>query len=199
MKRSSRATQPLFVIEAKRDSASLRASHLKQAIRYGKVLSCLLVVATNGEDFELHNVATGKRLKVNGFIIGKVPLYSRIDAVLKQLKDNPLQDNIDLAADDSLPYRPGLNLPQLQALIRRCHNTIRNVEKDEENVFSDVSKLLFLKLLKENQDRGELGFDLPYTYRFHELAKRGASPDQVKDAVLSMMRRWSAHRVTVMS
>ena len=187
VKRSHRATQPLFVIEAKRDSAKLNASHRKQAIDYGKVLKCSLVVVTNGEDFELHNATTGKRLKVNGSIIGKVPLYSRTDAVLRQLRDNPFLDNIDLTADNSLPYRPGLNLPQLQALIRRCHNTIRNVEKDEENVFSDVSKLLFLKLLEEKQDRGELGFDLPYTYRFHELAKRGTSPDQVRDAVMSMM------------
>ena len=135
VKRSNRAIQPLFVIEAKRDSAKLNASHRKQAIDYGKVLKCSLVVVTNGEDFELHNVTTGKRLKVNGSIIGKVPLYCRTDAVLRQLKDNPFLDNIDLTADNSLPYRPGLNLPQLQALIRRCHNTIRNVEKDEENVF----------------------------------------------------------------
>ncbi len=50
-----------------------------------------------------------------------------------------------------------------------------------------MSKLLFLKLLEEKQDRDELGFVLPYTYRFHELAQRGTSPDQVKDAALSMM------------
>ena len=189
VKRSPRATKPLFVIEAKRDSAKLNASHRKQAIRYGKALECPLVVVTNGEDFELHNVATSKRLKINGSIIGKVPLYSRIDAVLRQFRENRLLDNIDLATDNSIPYRPGLNLPQLQALIRRCHNTIRNVEKDEENVFSDVSKLLFLKLLEEKQDRSELGFTLPYSYRFHELAQRRDAPDQVKDAVLSMMRQ----------
>ena len=138
---------------------------------------------------ELYNVATDKRLKINGSVIGKVPPYSRIDAVLGQFRDNRYIDNIDLVTDNSLPFRPGLNLPQLQALIRRCHNTIRNVEKDEENVFSDVSKLLFLKLLEEKQDRSELGFTLPYTYRFHELAERRTAPDQVKDAILSMMRQ----------
>ena len=77
----------------------------------------------------------------------------------------------------------------MQALIRRCHNTIRNVEKDEENTFSDVSKLLFLKLLEEKHDRNALGFDLPYSYRFHELAQLRDKPDQVRDAVLSMMRQ----------
>ena len=82
-----------------------------------------------------------------------------------------------------------MNLPQLQALIRRCHNAIRNVEKDEKNAFSDVSKLLFLKLLEEKHDRNELENSLPYSYRFHELAQRADAPDQVKDAVLSMMRQ----------
>ena len=95
VKRSPRATRPLFVIEAKRDSAKLNASHRKQAISYGRVLNCSFVVVTNGEDFELLNTATGKRLKVNGSIIGKVPPYSRIDAVLRQLRDNRFLDNID--------------------------------------------------------------------------------------------------------
>ena len=114
---------------------------------------------------------------------------SHLGIGLAQFKGNPFLDNVDLNADNSLPYRPGLNLPQLQALIRRCHNTIRNVEKDEENTFSDVSKLLFLKLLEEKHDRSALGFDLPYSYRFYELAQLRDKPDQVKDAVLSMMRQ----------
>ena len=177
------------MIEAKRDSAKLNATHRNQALDYGTVLNRPFVVVTNGDDFELHNVITRKRLKINGSLIGKVPLYNRLDTVLRQFKENSYLDNIDLATDQSLPYRPGLNLPQLQALIRRCHRAIRNVEKDEENVFSDVSKLMFLKLLEEKQDLGELNFDLPYTYRFHELAQRGTSPDQVKDAILSMMKQ----------
>ena len=82
VKRSPRAAKPLFVIEAKRDSAKLNASHRKQAIGYGKSLECPFVVVTNGEDIELHNVTTRKRLKVNGSIIGKVPQYSRIETVL---------------------------------------------------------------------------------------------------------------------
>ena len=187
IKRSAGATRALFLIEAKRDSAKLNAAHRKQALDYGSALRTPFVVVTNGEEFELLNVTTKRKLKVNGSVIGKVPHYDRLDGVLAQFRANAALDNVDLTADDSLPYRPGLNLPQLHGLIRRCHNTIRNVEKDEENVFADVSKLLFLKLLEEKQDRGELGFILPYTYRFHELAQRRNAPDQVKDAVLSMM------------
>lgn len=189
IKRSARATTALFLIEAKRDSAKLNASHRAQALGYGEVLRVPFVVVTNGTEFELYNVATKRKLKVNGSVIGKVPRYTRLDNVLTQFKALLTLDNLDFGADESLPYRPGLNLPQLLALIRRCHNTIRNVEKDEENVFSDVSKLLFLKLLEEKQDHGELGFGLPYTYRFYELAQRKSEPDQVKDAIMSMMEQ----------
>jgi len=189
IKRSAKATKALYLIEAKRDSAKLNVKHREQALKYGNTIVVPFVVITNGAEFELYNVVTGRKLKVNGSVIGKAPAYHHLDAVLGQFKANPMLDNIDLATDDSLPYRPGLNLPQLQALIRRCHNTIRNVEKDEENVFADVSKLLFLKLLEEKQDRGELKFVLPYTYRFHELAVKNKVPDQVKDAILSMMEQ----------
>jgi len=189
IKRSARATTALFLLEAKRDSAKLNASHRTQALAYGEVLRVPFVVVTNGTEFELYNVTTKGKLKVNGSVIGKVPRYTRLDHVLTQFRASPALDNLDFGADESLPYRPGLNLPQLHALIRRCHNTIRNVEKDEENVFSDVSKLLFLKLLEEKQDHGELGFTLPYTYRFYELAQRKSEPDQVMDAILSMMEQ----------
>ncbi len=186
---SAKATKALYLIEAKRDSARLNVKHREQALKYGNTIGVPFVVITNGLEFELCNVVSGRKLKVNGSVIGKVPAYHRLDAILGQFKTNPMLDNVDLATDDSLPYRPGLNLPQLQSLIRRCHNTIRNVEKDEENVFADVSKLLFLKLLEEKQDRGELKFVLPYTYRFYELALKNKEPDQVKDAILSMMEQ----------
>lgn len=189
IKRSARAASALFLLEAKRDSAKLTADHRNQALAYGKVVRVPFVVVTNGEEVELHNVASGRKIKINGSVIGKVPHYDRLDHVLAQFKVSPTAENIDLGTDESLPFRPGLSLPQLQALIRRCHNKIRNVEKDEENVFADVSKLLFLKLLEEKQDRGELGFALPYTYRFHELALKKSAPDQVKDAITSMMQQ----------
>jgi type I restriction enzyme M protein len=189
VKRTSRATRALFLVEAKRDTARLSASHRQQALRYGTVLEVPFVVTTNGAEFELHNVVTGRKLKVNGSVIGKIPRYTHLDNVLAQFRSNPFLDNITLTDDRSLPYRAGLNLPELNALLRRCHNTIRDVEKDEENIFADLSKLLFLKLLEEKEDRGELNFELPYSYRFHELAQRGKEPDQVKDAILSMMQQ----------
>lgn len=189
VKRSARATKALFLIEAKRDTAKLNASHRQQALEYGAVLKVPFVVTTNGTEFELYSVTTGRKLKVNGSVIGRIPRYTSLEIVLAQFKAVPTLDDITLTNDNSLPYRSGLNLTELNGLIRRCHNTIRDVEKDEENIFADLSKLLFLKLLEEKEDREELGLQLPYSYRFHELGQRRDAPDQVKDAILSMMRQ----------
>jgi type I restriction enzyme M protein len=189
IKRSQRSPKALFLIEAKRDTARLNAKHRDQALEYGRSLKVPFVVTTNGSDVELYNVESGTKLKFNGSVIGKIPHYTNLDKALDQLKANPLTDNITFNSDESLPFRPGLSLPELLALIRRCHNTIRDVEKDEEEIFSDFSKLLFLKLLEEKDDRHELDFKLPYSYRFYELAQRKDEPDQVKDAILSMMSK----------
>jgi type I restriction enzyme M protein len=189
VKRSSRSPRVLFLIEAKRDTARLTPKHRDQAIRYGRALNLPFVVTTNGAEFELYNVVTNKKLKFNGSVIGKIPHYENLDHALTQFRVNPSLDNLLFTGDQSLPYRPGLSLPQLHALIRRCHNIIRDVEKDEEEIFSDFSKLLFLKLLEEKEDREELDFSLPYTYRFYELGQRRQEADQVKDAILSMMQQ----------
>ena len=96
------------------------------------------------------------------------------------------ETDLPLAADTTLPFRPGLPVKQLNTLFARCHNAIRNIEKDEEHAFGDFSKLLFLKLLEEKAESPE--FALPYSYRFHELAERSeAQSDQVKTAVLHML------------
>ena len=82
--------------------------------------------------------------------------------------------------------RSGTN-PVETAQFYKCHSIIRKIEKNEESAFADFSKLLFLKLLEEKNDV-ESDFNIPYSYRFHELAaKTGAEADQVMDSVLSMI------------
>lgn len=57
----------------------------------------------------------------------------------------------------------------------------------EEFAFSDFSKLLFLRLLEEKSDLDET-FELPYSYRFFELAEVPAkNADQVKVAIHAMI------------
>ncbi|WP_222126965.1 N-6 DNA methylase [Curtobacterium pusillum] len=178
---------PQFVLEAKRSGKTLNAKDSKQALDYGKALNVPFVVVTNGQVVRVFNTANGEPLRWNGKLADKVPSRDQLPKVMaalrrkKDLIDVPLGDG-----DASLPFRPSLPLKQLNDLFARCHNKIRNIEKNEEHAFADFSKILFLKLLEEKEDAG--GFSLPYSYRFWELADRPSShADQVKSAILQML------------
>ncbi len=180
-------SKPKFLIEAKRTGKKLTEKDRNQAIEYGKSLSLLFVVVTNGEDIQCFNVSNGSAIRWDGQLQSKIPAKSQLEKVLATLKKDPQAVDIALNKDSSLPFRPALPLKQLNALFQRCHNVIRKIEKNEENAFADFSKILFLKLLEEKSDRAS--FKLPYSYRFHELAQRPkAEVDQVKDAVLRMIK-----------
>jgi type I restriction enzyme M protein len=180
---------PLFVIEAKRDGTKINKSHRSQAINYGRSKNCLFVAVTNAQTFELLNAETGKPLKLNKSAFNRIP--SRTDLtnyVIPQLKSDPKTCEIDIPTDKSLPFRPGLPATKVNNLFKECHNSIRTIEKNEENAFSDFSKILFLKLLEEKWDTS--GETPPYSYLFHELA---ATPkeqaDRVQTAIKSMMKK----------
>jgi type I restriction enzyme M protein len=178
---------PYFLIEAKRDGTNINAQHRKQAINYGRSRKCLFVAVTNGQYFELLNVATKEQLKFNNSAYNRIPSKKDLTKiVIPQLKKNPNTGAITIPSDKSIPFRPGIPLSKLNHLISKCHNTIRKIEKNEEHAFADFSKILFLKLLEEKWDSE--GETPPYTYAFHELA---ATPkeraDQVKTAVNSMI------------
>ncbi len=181
--------KPQFLIEAKRTSKKLTAADRDQALSYGRSPSIKVpfVVVTNGAEVQCFNTANGKPIRWSGKLIEKIPTRDQLPSVISALKADKDATDIALATDASLPFRPGLPLKQLNALFARCHNAIRKIEKNEENAFSDFSKLLFLKLLEEKADRSD-GFELPYSYRFHELAEKSAAEsDQIKDAVLKMI------------
>lgn len=181
--------QPLFLIEAKRDGTKLTAKHRKQAVDYGKSTKCLFVALTNGQVFELLNVKTGKPLKLNGSAFNRLPSKTElIKIVIPELKKNPASESIYISTDKSIPFKPGVPLTKLNRLIQQCHNIIRKIEKNEENAFSDFSKILFLKLLEEKWDME--GQNPPYTYLFHELAATSKeNADQVQVAIRSMLNR----------
>lgn len=182
-------SKPIFLIEAKRISKKLTTKDRDQAIHYGrsKGVDVPFVVVTNGIDIECFNVANSKRINWDGKLVDKIPTKEQLKLVIRTLKSYPSQTDIPLGEDSSLPFRPGLPLRQLNALFSKCHNTIRKIEKNEENAFSDFSKLLFLKLLEEKCD-ADNNFKLPYSYRFHELAAKPPSEsDQVMDSIISMV------------
>jgi type I restriction enzyme M protein len=182
-------SKPIFLIEAKKISKQLTTKDRDQAVKYGrsKDVNVLFVVVTNGTDIQCFNTKNSKRILWDGKPIDKIPTKEQLKSVISIFKANPETTNISISNDTSLPYRPGLPLRQLNALFYKCHSTIRKIEKNEESAFSDFSKLLFLKLLEEKADN-ESDFNLPYSYRFHELAAKPASEsDQVRDSILSMI------------
>jgi type I restriction enzyme M protein len=182
--------QPQFLIEAKKTSKKLSEADRKQAIGYGRGLGVPFVVITNGSDIQACNVVTGGPIAWDGRPLptNKIPTKAQRTKVLTFLRLHKDAKDVPLGEDTTLPFRPGLPLKQLNALFARCHNTIRNIEKNEERAFADFSKLLFLKLLEEKHDAPGAP-PLAYSYRFHELAdKADAQADQVKSAVLSMLK-----------
>ena len=181
-------SKPQFLIEAKRSSKNLTAKDAKQAIDYGISNKVPFVVVTNGSDIRAYNTKNKQPIRWDGVLTEKIPSKDQIPAVMRALKANPDATDLPLGTGkSSLPFRPGLPLKQLNALFARCHNQIRKIEKNEETAFDDFSRLLFLKLLEEKSDTSD--FELPYSYRFHELAARPEQEaDQVRDAIEQMIK-----------
>jgi type I restriction enzyme M protein len=181
--------KPSFLIEAKKISKKLSQKDRDQAVGYGrsKDITVPFVVVTNGLDIYCFNTCNSKRILWDNKLIDKIPSKDQLGTVLRILKSNPGQLSIPISNDISLPFRPGLALRQLNALFYQCHSIIRKIEKNEESAFSDFSKILFLKLLEEKNDV-ENNFDLPYSYRFYELASKPISEsDQIMDSILNMI------------
>ncbi|MDR0272753.1 MAG: type I restriction enzyme HsdR N-terminal domain-containing protein, partial [Clostridiales bacterium] len=140
-------TSASFLIEAKRISKKLTAKDRDQAINYAKAIKVPFVVVTNGVDIHCYNTKNKKRILWDGKTSDKIPSKEQLKQVMRILKVDPDESVISISNDNSLPYRPGLPLRQLNALFYKGHSTIRKIEKNEEYAFSDFSKLLFLKLL----------------------------------------------------
>ena len=180
---------PLFLIEAKRIGKNLTNKDRDQAISYArsKEIKVPFVVVTNGRDIYCYNTKNKDRILWDGKRSDKIPSRAQIEKVVKNLRIKPDEINISISNDESLPFRQGLPLRQLNALFAKGHNVIRKIEKDEDFAFADFSKLLFLKLLEEKSDLDD-SFRLPYSYRFFELAETTMNnADQVKNAIENMI------------
>lgn len=175
-----------FIIEAKRDSLKLNEKHRAQALKYGIARKIKFVVVTNGQSFEMWNVKNEKQLKINGDD-NLIPAKSDLELVLKALKDDTDVEDITINTKGLSLYTPSKSMNDLVNIFKRCHNAIRDIEKDDENAFSDFSKLLFLKLLEEkaeNEQNDSDGYKLPYKQRFTKLKRE--DEDSVKANITQM-------------
>src|SRR5690554_6198435 len=133
--------KPLFLIEAKKISKKLTAKDRDQAISYAKSkdVNVPFVVVTNGTDIQCFNSENKNKILWDGKPQDKIPTKEQLKKVIACLKSNPHETIIKISNDESLPFRPGLALRQLNALFYRCHSAIRKIEKNEESAFSDFS------------------------------------------------------------
>ncbi|WP_165423644.1 N-6 DNA methylase [Ktedonosporobacter rubrisoli] len=177
---------------ARKDTHRLTSQDKKAALAYARQHQLPLVALTNGQEILCFNAFNQLPVSWNGEITDKLPTRAQLPAVISALQNYPHLSDISLPNDKSLPFRPALPLKQLNNLFRRCHVTIRNFEKDEENAFADFSKLLFLRLLEEKAEREE-GLDLPYSYRFYQLARKtAAESEEVRAAIQTMIEQLTA-------
>lgn len=141
--------KPIFLIEAKKISKRLSTKDRDQAITYGncKQLKVPFVVVTNGSDIHCYNTVTKEKILWDGKSAEKIPTKDQLKVVISTLKANPTECRIKISNDNSLPFRPGLALRQLNALFYRCHSAIRKIEKNEESAFADFSKIAFLETI----------------------------------------------------
>jgi len=175
----------LFLLEAKRDSQKINDAHRKQAINYGVEKQVPFVSVTNGQTFETWNIKNKSQITINGER-NIFPSKNELSTILNILRKNPNENEITLTSQ-SKPYAPGVTLAELTNVFKRCHNTIRDIEKDDEHAFSDFSKLLFLKLLEEKADEEQLdpqGFRLTSTLRFNNI--KNLSDDAIKASIHNM-------------
>jgi type I restriction enzyme M protein len=130
-------------------------------------------------------VKTGQPLKLNGRSSNLLPRKEDVQKLLNALKKNP--DANDVSIKSATSFKPSVTEPELRKVFKRCHDAIRDIEKDDEFIFSDFSKFLFLKLLEEKEEEeagASGGFTLPYETRFEDLAV--AKADQAKASILLM-------------
>ena len=131
--------KPLFLIEAKKISKKLTTKDRDQAISYAtsQDVNVPFVVVTNGIEIQCFNTMNKNRILWDGKPQEKIPTKEQLSKVISILRSNPQETIIKIAKDESLPYRPGLALRQLNALFYKCHSAIRKIEKNEESAFSD--------------------------------------------------------------
>lgn len=107
--------KPLFLIEAKKISKTLTAKDRDQGLSYANSanINVPFIVVTNGIDIHCYNTKTKTKIQWDGKTTEKIPTKEQLKAVIRTLKANPLETNVAISNDPSLPFRPGLPLRQL--------------------------------------------------------------------------------------
>jgi type I restriction enzyme M protein len=130
----------IIVIECKFDYISIDTESFKEGYNFAASNSAKIFIATNKKETKVYHIGD--------------TIYSK----LKELKDFP---NADVIADDKklsnfLESYQIYSRDDFSRLLFKCHNIIRNNDKlSPESAFDEISKVLFMKIRFERDNRKE--------------------------------------------
>lgn len=130
----------IIVIECKSDYISIDTESFKEGYNFAASNSAKIFIATNKKETKVYHIED--------------TIYSK----LKELKDFP---NADVIADEKklsnfLESYQIYSRDDFSRLLFKCHNIIRNNDKlSPESAFDEISKVLFMKIRFERDNRKE--------------------------------------------
>lgn len=130
----------IIVIECKSDYISIDTESFKKGYNFAASNSAKIFIATNKKETKVYHIAD--------------TIYSK----LKELKSFP---NADIIADGKklsifLESYQSYSRDDFSRLLFKCHNIIRNNDKlSPESAFDEISKILFMKIRFERDNRKE--------------------------------------------
>lgn len=149
--------KPLIVIECKAEQITIKKEDYYRGTQYAKDIGAKFFVATNERETRIFSKIykldkEGNEIKLNELLNIPNAEEARNEKSIEEL----LNKTVDFARDD------------FNKKLLRCHNIIRNNDKlSPEAAFDEISKVLFVKILKEKKDkRGQV-----YTSKVYKLDK----------------------------
>lgn len=139
----SNTDKPIAIIEAKKAGKDLKQA-LEQATEYAKLLDVSIVFAMNGTYCEARFVANNKELILNG------------EEVKELLREKELLAFLEESSNEAwtIPKEVKVSREELISVFKNLNNLLRSeglragIER-----FSEFANILFLKLLRENNEK----------------------------------------------
>lgn len=126
---------PLIIVECKSDNVTIQPEDYTQGDNYARL--------TNAPFFLTHNNTETKFWRVR---------KDRMPGYLEEIEDVPHADATNEEIEELLTRLKTFKEDEFAALLRQCHNVIRNREKkDPVAAFDEMAKILFIKVFVERQ------------------------------------------------
>ncbi len=132
---------PIIVIECKSDNVKIRTEDYFQGQTYAFICQAKFFVTTNKKETKYFKVNLGETPKKLGDEIISIPTAAEIN---NEKKIEELLNKTKIFTRDAFT-----------SVLFKCHNIIRNNDKlSPEAAFDEISKILFMKIKYEREQRG---------------------------------------------